>query len=132
MYACLIKDKTETMWGRAIPRHKLESAIQDYVNTIHVNPEAVCHIVKVHKRLAHHNQVRLQEIPIGNSGDTELIDYPCGTYVTILKDVTIPNDIKPCIKPERVCLTNEEVEQEKHYRPFDYFTTWTELGVDKL
>lgn len=120
MYACIVKEKTNTMWGQGTPRHKLETAIQDYVNTIHVNPEAICHIVKVHKRLAEKNsKVPLQSVPIGDTDQSELIDYPCGSHVTILKDVTIPKDIKPRIKPERVCLNYEEIEQDKHYRPFD-------------
>ncbi len=132
MYACIVKGKTDTIWGQGTPRHKLETAIQDYVNQLHIQPESVCHIVKVHKRLVDKTKIPLQSIPVGDTGDSELIDYPCGSHVTILKDVVIHQDIKPCIKPTRVCLTDEEVEQRKYYRPFDYFTTWKELGVDKL
>jgi len=77
MYATIVKKSHPTLinrtdlWGWAVPRHKLETAKQDYIN-YKFNPDykdAVMFLAKVHRRLEDGNsKIPLQKIPIGDTG----------------------------------------------------------------
>jgi hypothetical protein len=141
MYATIVKKSHPTLinrtdlWGWAVPRHKLETAKQDYIN-YKFNPDykdAVMFLAKVHRRLEDGNsKIPLQKIPIGDTGEYEYIDYPDGSFVTIIKTWKMEDNARPNTKHPKLSMSYEDYESDKYHAPYDWRTTWEELGITKV